>query len=239
MNNHNKIITKKHILFGEIRFQEGKPYLIDIAKSLNYKDDSYIEFTKYNTVLSKDNIYLLNDEGINILISNSNTEIPTIYRQWMFDYILPSVRRQNVIDIIGSSENTTKKMFDELERYIESNNLYTVVPVHGFSNNYMFYYNRYNGRLERQDAYKRWIKNFPKHCLDALSHIDFTKPITAVYKFDHQEKYDTPNFGKSLSDVIAHYFNVDDHQIEDEIIFKGKTVKNYKDAKTYIYLYNK
>lgn len=245
MSKNNKIIVKKHILFGTIRFQEEKPYLLDIAKALNYRDDSYIELTKYNITLSEDNIYLLNDKGIDILINNSNIDIPTLFRQWIFEFALPSVRRKINIEqqlpIKGPSKiyiNNLNKRLDELDKYIESNDWYITIPVHGFSNNYMFEHT-YDGKIIQKKAYSRWIKKFPTQYLDKLSYLDFSKPIVAFYKFDHLEKYDTPNFGKSLSDIIAYHFNVDDHQIEDEIIFKGKTVKSYKEAKTYVFLCNK
>lgn len=235
----NKIIIKKHQIFGEIRFSEGKPYLHDIAKSLNYRDDSYFDLVKDNITLSEDNMYLVDDIGIDILICNSNIKIPIIFRQWI-DYILPYIRRTNKIETLPSipikQTNIHNEAFLNYLNTIPEEDWITI-PVHGFSNNCMFEYKE-DGNVTRTKEYRKWLKKFPTQKLDSLSHIDFSKPIQAVYKFDHKEAFDTPNMCKSLSDVIASYFNTNDHQIVNEICIKGETVKEFWDGKIHIYMYN-
>lgn len=235
-----KLITKKHQIFGEIRFEEGSPYLYDIARSLNYRDDSYLELVKDNIILSEDNIYLVDDKGIDILIKNSNIKIPIIYRQWI-EYILPFVRKKTKKTIASPSIPTQlkdihNKTFNDYLNTIPKENWITI-PVHGFSNNCMFEYKK-DGHITKSNAYRKWLNRFPTQKLDALSHIDFSKPIQAIYKFDHKEVFDTPNLCKSLSDVIAAYFNTDDHQISNVVCIKGEIVNEYWEGKIHIYMYN-
>lgn len=234
----NKIITKKHQIFGEIRFSEGKPYLHDIAKSLNYRDDSYFDLVKNNIVLSKDNMYLVDDIGIDILICNSNTKVPIIFRQWI-DYILPYVRKSNKIEILPSMPIKQRNIHNEaFLNYLNTipEESWITIPVHGFSNNYMYEHGE-NGDV-KTDKYTKWRNKFPTQNLNKLSYIDFSKPVQAIYKFDQLERFDTPNMGKSIADTIADYFNVDDHQIINQICIKGEVVNSFREGKIHIYMYN-
>ena len=95
-----------------------------------------------------------------------------------------------------------------------------------------------NGNIVKSKAYYKSRQNFPTEYLNKLSHIDFNKPIQAYYVFDHKEEFDTPNFDKSISDMIVDYFGVDDHQIINVICIKGQTVNTFDEGKTHVFLYN-
>lgn len=235
------IIKKKHILFGSIRFDEGYPFLEDVVKALNYRDDSYKSYINNNTIV-KNNHILINDEGLDSLIVHSNIKTPIVFSQWMFDFILPSLRREEVINQdykkeIIKDQSLAKKLNDSFANHIKSIDGWITVPVHGFSNNHMYSYTE-NGNIVKSKAYCVWRNNFPTQYLDKLSYIDFSKPIQAYYIFDHKKEFDTPNFNKSIADVIADYFGVDDHQIINEICIQGKIVDTYEEGKIHIFLYN-
>ena len=238
-----KPITKKHDLFGEIRFINGKPYLTDILKSLNYKDDDCLSLVEKNVSLLENGIYVIDDIGIKKLINNSNIKVPILFKQWLFDFILPSVRRCSTYEIIPVKkkglEFRTHKLNKLFSKYLDNikDDEWITVPVHGFSNNRMYSFTE-DGHVVKSDAYKIWRKKFPYHYLDKLSHLDFSKPIQACYVFDKKEEFDTPNLSKSLSDVITNYFGVDDHQIVNQISIQGEIVNSYEEGKIHIYMYN-
>ena len=86
------IIKRKHILFGTIRFYEGQPFLQDIAKALNYKDETYKHLVS-SYIINKDGYELIDDNGIETLITKSNIKTPIVFSQWIFDFVLPSLRK--------------------------------------------------------------------------------------------------------------------------------------------------
>ena len=239
------IIKRKHILFGTIRFYEGQPFLQDIAKALNYTDETYKHLVS-SYIINKDGYELIDDNGIETLITKSNIKTPIVFSQWIFDFVLPSLRK-NRHDNKPSNKNESsnellKKPTNELLNESFLNHLKSIkgwitIPVHGFSNNYMYSYTK-NGNIVKSKAYYKWRQNFPTEYLNKLSHIDFNKPIQAYYVFDHKEEFDTPNFDKSISDMIVDYFGVDDHQIINVICIKGKTVNTFDEGKTHVFLYN-
>lgn len=236
------IVKKKHMLFGTVRFDQGYPFLEDVAKALNYRDDSYKSYIGDNVIV-KNNHILVNDEGIDALIVHSNIKTPIVFSQWMFEFILPSLRREEVMEHPKVNKETVKeqslakKLNDSFAKHVMSIDGWITIPVHGFSNNHMYSYTE-NGNIVKSKAYCVWRHKFPTQYLDKLSHIDFTKPIQAYYIFDHKEEFDTPNFNKSIADVIADYFGVDDHQIVNEICLQGKIVDTYDEGKIHIFLYN-
>lgn len=237
-----KVIKKKHILFGTVRFYNGYAFLQDIARALNYRDSNeYYDLIEPNAFF-EGKYHLIDDEGIKILIANSNIKVPIVFSQWIFSFCLPSIRKDS--PIISNNKITTddnvninKQLNDSFMKHIQSIKNWITIPIHGFSNNYMYSYTK-DGNIVKSKAYYRWRKNFPVEHLNKLSHIDFNKPIQAYYIFDQKEEFDTPNFNKSITDTIVDYFNVDDHNIVNEICIRGKIVDTYDEGKIHIFLYN-
>lgn len=238
-----KVIKKKHILFGTVRFYNGYAFLQDIAHALNYRDNNeyYDLIESYDFFEGK--YHLINDEGIKTLIANSNTKVPMVFSQWIFSFCLPSIRKTDNPIIINNNKTTTddtninKQLNDSFMKHVQSIKDWITIPIHGFSNNYMYSYSK-DGNIVKSKAYFKWRKNFPVEYLNKLSHIDFNKPIQAYYIFDQKEEFDTPNFNKSITDTIVDYFNVDDHNIVNEICIRGKIVNTYDEGKIHIFLYN-
>ena len=64
-----KVIKKKHILFGTIRFYNGYAFLQDIARALNYRSNNeYYDLIKPNAFF-EGKYHLIDDEGIYVKIA--------------------------------------------------------------------------------------------------------------------------------------------------------------------------
>jgi Rha family phage regulatory protein len=134
---------------------------------------------------------------------------------------------------INSLEQQLAELAQELETYQTEDNEddYYLIPKSGFSANYMYSYGE-KGKVVKSNAYRRWINNLhlelylPKE----YPNVDFTRPIRITAMFGQREGMDTNNFGKSLIDQIANYYNFDDSLVHDSRMLLHDFVESYEDG---------
>lgn len=113
------------------------------------------------------------------------------------------------------------------------------IDSHPFSENYLYSYSS-NG-VVKSAAYHRWINKLnldkflpPAQCLD----IDFTRPLRITLLYGHREGMDTQNFGKSIIDQLANYWQFDDGLVVECTQSLHSYVDSYNDGYMYVKIEN-
>lgn len=211
-------IAKTNALFGTIRFAQNNhgeymPLESDIFKLVNNKS---IESNRVITL----------NEVLTIVNESDLTDLEQIlFKDWIFNKAIKSLNGKAFEESYVYDD-----MIDVLMTIKQDD--FAVIDMHPFSCNKMYKDNK------RTNAYNNWWNDFPTKALNKFSHIDFYKPICAIYYYDHLESFDTHNFDKALTDRIASYFAIDDHSIRSMYCKTNKLVDSYQDGKIYIYLCN-
>ena len=111
------------------------------------------------------------------------------------------------------------------------------IPLHPISHNRL--YKAVKGRFVRSPAYGDWRNNFFPLISEIASRskkgVDFTKPLTVLYKFGHREKsdsgykFDRPNFQKAAQDCIFEFFESDDSMVLESSV-TGEFIDTYEEG---------
>ena len=132
----------------------------------------------------------------------------------------------------------------EENEQLKSQNLYDeddffFIDRHPFSENYMYSYS--SKGVVKSAAYHRWINNLnldeflpPAEFLD----VDFTKPLRITLLYGHKEEMDTQNFGKSITDQLAEYWQFNDGLATEIIQSLHSYVDSYNDGYIYVRIDN-
>jgi prophage antirepressor-like protein len=109
----------------EVRFVNGFPVANDVAMVLGYKspadavyrivDQEYKGVCKSQTPGGKQNITILKEPGIYQLIFSSKLESADRFRSWVFEEVLPSIRKTGGYGVTQPSQG-----FTNLQAYLES-----------------------------------------------------------------------------------------------------------------------
>jgi len=102
----------------EIRFVEGKPVANDVAKVLGYRDPADAVYRlvksknkgvcKTQTPGGMQSVTVLEEAGIYQLIFGSKLSIAEKFQDWVFEEVLPSIRRDGSYSVVVV-ENEIKK----------------------------------------------------------------------------------------------------------------------------------
>ena len=114
----------------EIRFYEGSPIAIDIARALNYVDPKsavkklidkdYLTVVKMPTIRYGENkprlqriSAITNEAGIYQLILNSKTSKAKQFQKWLFEEVLPSIRKTGKYELITEPPKEAIQWYSE------------------------------------------------------------------------------------------------------------------------------
>lgn len=107
----------------EIRFIDDKPVAIDVAKILGYANPTNAvkrhvfennKTTSVSDVVNK-NITVLHEAGIYQLIFGSKLPSAIMFQQWVFEQVLPSIRKTGTYSVSGTDMDI-KTLKAEVER---------------------------------------------------------------------------------------------------------------------------
>ncbi len=132
-----------------------------------------------------------------------------------------------------------KSLQDELDNIYPNEWEYITLPVHGFSNNYMFY--TVDGNTYKTQAYKNWINRFPTEEVPDIEYwdVDFTKPVELFLNFVAKEEHDLENLVKSFIDqIFGRIYGLDDNIIHCVHSQRVGTVSSYDDGTIGFYIRN-
>lgn len=139
----------------------------------------------------------------------------------------------------GIKSHQTRKILSLEEQLLSkypSEEQFTTVNTHGFSNNYQYRY--INGLTVKTTAYTRWINKFPKHELPGLNHIDFTQPLRVYIHYTAKAEMDIRNMDKSFIDRLQAHYDFDDNIISEVISKRYATCNEYKEGQIAFYIEN-
>lgn len=120
----------KNDMFGEIRnvMEGATPWFVanDVAKALGYKDPAkavstivdkkYKGVTEMVTPGGKQKVTIINEPGIYQLIFRSKLETADNFRKWVFEEVLPSIRKNGFY----VSDNITPNQLARLQYTVKS-----------------------------------------------------------------------------------------------------------------------
>ena len=137
-----------------------------------------------------------------------------------------------------------KKLENKLEaietKYVIRDEEFTVLDVHGFSQNYMYQYSA--GRTVKTYAYNIWINKFPTEEVPEVSFfddVDFTKPIELFINYTVKTDVDIANLDKSFIDMLFNrIWKIDDNIVKAVHRKSVATVDSYADGKVGFYIRN-
>lgn len=130
MNNQLQIFKNKN--FGQVRMAEidGKPYFVgkDIAKSLGYKNTNDAILRHCKGVVKHDGfkingikIALITEGDMYRLITNSELPQAEKFEEWVFDEVLPQIRKtgsyQSQQNLINGLNETIEQMQGTIKEY--------------------------------------------------------------------------------------------------------------------------
>jgi len=103
-----------------VRFVDGKPVANDVAKALGYADPSKTVSTKVDeaykgvtdlvTPGGKQSVTILEEAGIYQLIFSSKLESAKIFQKWVFEEVLPSIRKTGKFSIQGELKKPERQL---------------------------------------------------------------------------------------------------------------------------------
>jgi prophage antirepressor-like protein/Holliday junction resolvase RusA-like endonuclease len=127
--------------------------------------------------------------------------------------IKANLRRQN------------NKLSAQIEELTNQQIYYHTLEYHGFSNNYM--YHQVGNKVYRTQAYKKWVNNFPYDTMPAYE-LEDGKQYELYLEVDCVAKVDVHNLTKSIIDLIANHYSINDKFITKVHVYKRNNVDNYK-----------
>ena len=169
---------------------------------------------------------------------------PTLIEPWQREMIQASLNKVNsLIELQKTYINRTRlanktKRINQLEEELAliegSEDEYFLIPVHPWSNNYLYSYS--SKGIVKSQGYRRWISNLhlEEYLPPELPDVDFTKPIRIKLLYGHRYGMDTINFEKSIIDQVANYYKFDDSLVFECI----QILDNYEDGYIYIHISN-
>jgi prophage antirepressor-like protein len=109
----------------EIRFVDGKPVAIDVARVLGYKDlaptinrkvdSEYKGVAKISTPGGMQSVFVLEEPGIYQLIFGSKLPSAKVFQKWVFEEVLPSIRRDGSYSVVVEENEIKKDIKTECE----------------------------------------------------------------------------------------------------------------------------
>lgn len=124
-----------HFESSEVRFVNGKPVANDVAKILGYSNpsdtirnkvnDDYKENeTIFSTTSLDSQVIVLKEAGIYQLIFSSKLDSAKRFQKWVFEEVLPQIRKTGQYSVNDAKENLEKQFLPdrtlkELKEYLE------------------------------------------------------------------------------------------------------------------------
>lgn len=142
---------------------------------------------------------------------------------------------------IMSLEREIQQLVEEKEEYYSAEETldgFYYIGKSGFSANYMYSWG--NGKVVKSNAYRRWINNLhlEEYLPEVYPNVDFTQPLKITVMFGQKHSMDTNNFGKSIIDQIAEYYDFDDALVYDSRMLLHDYVDSYEDGYMYVKIEN-
>lgn len=137
----------------------------------------------------------------------------------------------------GGKKSAMTKKIAKLEQELsvtQENEEYYFIDSHPFSENYMYSY--LDNKIVKSAPYHRWINklHLEKYLPQEYPGVDFTQPIRITLLYGHKEGMDTQNFGKSIIDQVAKFYNFNDSLVHECTQSLYGYVGSYNEG--YIYL---
>ena len=140
--------------------------------------------------------------------------------------------------LLSAQTKQIKKLEEQIEELNEDDDEYFFIDVHPFSENYMYGFS--DNRKVKSAAYHRWINklHLEQYLPQEYPNVDFTQPIKITLLYGHREGMDTQNFGKSIIDQVAKFYNFNDSLVHECTQSLHNYVESYNDGYIYIAIEN-
>lgn len=145
----------------------------------------------------------------------------------------------------GGDKTARTKKINKLQKQIDSlnsapgENDFITLDTHGFSNNYQYRY--CEGGTYKTEAYKKWIKYFPRHQVPSIDHweLDLDKPVEVFINYIAKADLDIRNLDKALLDqLFTRIYKVDDNIVHSVHSQRVGVVDSFEDGQVSIHIRN-